>query len=144
MKPLFYFGLLACACAAAGCSTQAASVASAATATSAAAKVDPPSQSDPFQLLAARVDGDSLVLTVQYSGGSAAHDFRLDPQGAPTKSLPRQQFFSLHHDAHGDLARALITEERAFDLVPYRDPRNAVVHLRLENWDETVVYGYER
>ena len=134
------FSCLLVACAAAGCSTPAASVMSSAS----AVQVDSPPQSAPFQLLAARVEGDSLVLTVQYSGGSALHDFRLDPQGAPTKSLPRQQFFSLHHDAHGDLARALITEERAFDLVPYRDPRNSVVHLRLENWDETVVYGYER
>lgn len=131
------FSFLFVACAAAGCSTPAASVAS-------AAQVAPPSQSDPFQLLAARVDGDSLVLTVQYSGGSAAHDFRLDPEGALTKSLPRQQFFALHHNAHGDQARALITEERAFDLVPYRDPRNSVVHLRLENWEETLVYGYAR
>lgn len=99
---------------------------------------------DPFELINAEVSGDSLTVTVQYSGGSAEHEFTLEPQGAATKSLPRQQMFALHHDAHGDLARALITEERKFPLATWQDPRNTVVHIRLEGWEEVLVYRYER
>lgn len=142
MKSMF-FSCLIVVCAAAGCSSPSATAASEASPAS-AEQVDAPSQSDPFQLQSVQVVGDSLVLTLQYSGGGAAHDFRLVPQGAPTKSLPRQQLLVLHHDAHGDFARALITEERAFDLLPYRDPRNTLVHLRLESWGETVMYSYNR
>lgn len=99
---------------------------------------------DPFVLLEARVSGDSLVATVQYSGGSAEHEFALEGIGVATKSLPRQQMLAVRHDAHGDLARALITEERRFPLANWQDPRNTVVHIRLEGWEEMLVYRYER
>lgn len=99
---------------------------------------------DPFELIKAEITGDSLTVTVQYSGGSAEHEFTLESKGAATKSLPRQQMFALHHDAHGDRARALITEERRFSLTAWQDPRNTVVHIRLEGWEEVLVYSYER
>ena len=99
---------------------------------------------DPFELIEAEVTGDTLTVTVQYSGGSAEHEFTLESKGAATKSLPRQQMLALQHDAHGDLARALITEERLFSLTAWQDPRNTVVHIRLEGWEEVLVYRYER
>ena len=98
--------------------------------------------SDPFDLLAARVEGDSLVLRVQYSGGSQAHEFELHSAAAPTKSLPRQVLLVVHHNAHGDRSRAMVTEERTFDLTPYRDPMNNVVHLRIQGVDDVLVYRY--
>ena len=98
--------------------------------------------SDSFELLDARVEGDALVLRVQYSGGSQAHDFALVSTGAPTKSLPRQVLLELRHDGQGDLAKAMITEERTFDLIPHRDSRNNVVHLRIQGIDGVLVYRY--
>lgn len=100
--------------------------------------------SDPFELLDARVEGDSLVLRVQYSGGSQAHEFELHSTAAPTKSLPRQVLLVVHHNAHGDRSRAMIAEERTFDLTPYRDPRNNLIHLRIQGVDEVLVYRYTR
>ncbi|MBO75444.1 MAG: hypothetical protein CMD33_09245 [Flavobacteriales bacterium] len=97
---------------------------------------------DPFELLDASVEGDELVLLVQYSGGSKAHDFALLTSGAPTKSLPRQVLLSVNHNSHGDRARAMITEERKFDLMPYRDPRNSVVHIRIQGVENVLVYRY--
>ena len=97
--------------------------------------------SDPFELLDARVKGDALVVRVQYSGGGQ-HDFALVSTGAPTKSRPRQVSLELRHDSQGDLAKAMITEERTFDLTPYRDLRNNVVHLRIRGVDDVLVYRY--
>lgn len=97
---------------------------------------------DPFELMEARAEGDVLVLRVQYSGGSQVHDFELHSAAAPTKSLPRQVLLTVHHDAHGDRARAMIEEERTFDLTTYQDPRNTVVHLRIEGVDDVLVYRY--
>ena len=111
---------------------------------SAPAKVQVPPDaavSDPFQLVDARVEGDALVVRVQYSGGGQ-HDFTLVSTGAPTKSLPRQVLLELRHDSQGDLAKAMITEERTFDLTPYRDPMNNVVHLRIQGVDDVLVYRY--
>ena len=99
---------------------------------------------DPFELLDARVEGDALVLRVQYSGGSQAHDFELHSVAAPTKSLPRQVILTVHHNAYGDRSRAMMAEERTFDLTPYRDSRNNVVHLRIQGVDEVLVYHYTR
>lgn len=96
---------------------------------------------DPFELLDARVEGDALVVRVQYSG-AGQHDFTLVSTGAPTKSLPRQVLLELRHDSQGDLAKAMITEERTFDLTPYRDPMNNVVHLRIQGVDDVLVYRY--
>lgn len=95
----------------------------------------------PFELLDARVEGDALVVRVQYSG-EGQHDFALVSTGAPTKSLPRQVILELRHDSPGDLAKAMITEERTFDLTPYRDPRNNVVYLRIQGFDDVLVYRY--
>ena len=97
--------------------------------------------SDPFELLDARVEGDALVVRVQYSGGGQ-HDFALVSSGAPTKSLPRQVLLEIRHDSQGDLAKAMITEERTFDLTPYSDPKNNVVHLRIQGVDDVLVYRY--
>lgn len=97
--------------------------------------------SDPFELLDARLEGDVLVVRVQYSGGGQ-HDFALVSTGAPTKSFPRQVLLEIRHDSQGDLAKAMITEERTFDLTPYRDHRNNVVHLRIQGVDDVLVYSY--
>lgn len=119
-------------------------LAACATAEDAVQPVRAEASKDPFELIKAEVTGDTLTVTVQYSGGSAKHDFMLEPQGAATKSLPRQQMLVLRHNAHGDRARALITEERKFPLAAWQDPRNSVVHIRLEGWEEVMVYRYER
>lgn len=98
--------------------------------------------SDPFSVLTVAVDGDSLRATVQYGGGCREHGFALEPMGVATKSLPRQWSLRLLHDAHEDLCRALISEDLAWDLTPYRDPQNAVVVLRLDVWPDPLTYRY--
>ena len=97
--------------------------------------------SDPFELLDARVEGDALVVRVEYSGGGQ-HDFALVSSGAPTKSIPRQVLLEIRHDSQGDLAKAMIIEERTFDLTPYSDPKNNEVHLRIQGVDDVIVYRY--
>ena len=96
----------------------------------------------PFTIVDARVDGDSLRTTLQFGGGFRQHTFTLESAGSATKSLPRQQPLRLLHDADGDLGRALLTEERAFDLRPYRDPSQDRIQLWLEGWETKLDYPY--
>ena len=96
----------------------------------------------PFSVENAAVDGDSLRVTVQYGGGFREHDFRMVSGGTATKSLPRQQPVTLEHEGHGDPGRALITEERSFDLTPFRDPSQGRIVLLLAGWDARLEYVY--
>lgn len=96
----------------------------------------------PFEIVAAAVEGDSLRTTLRYGGGFRTHTFALEATGAATKSLPRQQPLRLVHDADGDMGRALISEDRSFDLRPFRDPSQSRIVLRLEGWEGRLEYTY--
>lgn len=99
-------------------------------------------ESDPFTLLGARVEGDSLLVRLQFGGGFREHRFSLFPVGPATKSLPRQQPLLMMHDSRDDMGRALITEDRSFDLKPFRDPLHHVVMIRLDGWPDLLDYTY--
>ena len=98
--------------------------------------------SSPFDIVQAVVKGDSLRTTLRYGGGFRTHTFALEATGAATKSLPRQQPLRLVHDADGDMGRALISEDRSFDLRPFRDPSQSMIVLRLEGWQGRLEYTY--
>jgi len=107
-----------------------------------ATEVKPSAAGDPFTLVEAAVEGDSLVTTVRYGGGFRDHVFRLESAGAATKSLPRQQSLRIFHGADGDMGRALIEDRRAFDLTPFRDPSQPRVMLRIAGWEGLIEYSY--
>ena len=96
----------------------------------------------PFSVQTASVDGDSLRVTVQYGGGFRDHTFRLVSGGAATKSLPRQQPLTVEHQGNSDPGRALITQDKAFDLRPFRDPSQGRIVLLLGGWDAPLEYVY--
>lgn len=104
--------------------------------------VDPRPVESPFTVLGAAVEGDSLRVQLQYGGGFRTHSFTLISMGAATKSLPRQQPVKLIHDAHGDMGRALIQEERSFDLTSFRDPSQPRIRLALDGWPDLMDYTY--
>jgi hypothetical protein len=98
----------------------------------------------PFTILGAAVEGDSLKVQLQYGGGFRTHSFTLISMGAATKSLPRQQPLKLLHDAQGDMGRALIQEDRSFDLTPFRDASQPRIRLVLDGWPDLLEYIYTR
>ena len=61
---------------------------------------------------------------------------------SPNEIAPGRSYWSFATISQGDLAKAMITEERTFDLTPYRDPMNNVVHLRIQGVDDVLVYRY--
>lgn len=104
---------------------------------------------DPYELVSARVDGDTLHVSVRYGGGCADHDFALLVVPLFMESYPVQMAGSLAHDAKGDPCRALVSSELRFDLSPikelYRQSYGAesdTVHLNIADWPEQVVYTF--
>ncbi|MBK13038.1 MAG: hypothetical protein CL849_05845 [Crocinitomicaceae bacterium] len=96
----------------------------------------------PFSVQAASIENDTLNVTVQYGGGFREHAFRLVADEAATKSLPRQLPIRIEHESNGDMGRALIAEERAFDLRHLRDPSQGRIVLHLTGWDSPLEYVY--
>ena len=104
---------------------------------------------DAAQILAARVDGDTLRLEVQYGGGCARHVFRLVAGTGFMESNPVQTRLYLGHDANGDMCRALVRPTLAFSLAPLAAQwrrnygnRPGTMIVRLEGWTGELRYTF--
>jgi hypothetical protein len=76
-------------------------------------------QRAPWDLLAARVEGDQLLVEVGYSGCHDQHPFALFMSGAFMESDPPRARITLVHPID-ELCEAYWTEETCFDLGPIR------------------------
>ena len=75
---------------------------------------------DPFSMQEVSVVAGFLRVGVRYGGGCERHDFQGVAWGGWMESEPVQVRVFLSHDAFGDQCRALVTEERYFDLEPLK------------------------
>ena len=75
---------------------------------------------DPFTVQEVSVVAGFLRVKVRYGGGCERHEFQGVAWGGWMESAPVQVRVFLSHDAFGDQCRALITEERYFDLEPLK------------------------
>ena len=105
---------------------------------------------DPYQLSAARIAGDTLTITVSYGGGCAEHQFTLLTSNVFLESDPVQLGVSLAHEANGDLCRAWLTEVLDFDLTPikrlyqdaYREDSGPIILLLEDAPEPALVYEF--
>ncbi len=98
-----------------------------------------PVVTDPFTTADVSVNGDTLFVDVEYSGGCADHEFTMCGSGWQT-SLPVQVDLGLDHNANGDACRALILETLRFDLTGLRQayPWATPATIRLNLGRDTV------
>ena len=75
---------------------------------------------DDYELNAAAVKGDTLAVTLSYSGGCRTHRFTLVAAEAFMESDPVQLEVAIAHDADGDPCEAYPTEEYHFILEPIK------------------------
>ncbi len=75
---------------------------------------------DDYELNAVAVAGDTLAVTLSYSGGCRTHRFTLVAAEAFMESDPVQLEVALAHDADGDPCEAYPTEEYHFILDPIK------------------------
>jgi hypothetical protein len=75
---------------------------------------------DPFALLEAAIDGDTLRLQVGYGGGCRDHEFQLVISGAFMESEPVQTMALLTHDDDDDPCDAFILTWLLADLTPLK------------------------
>ena len=90
---------------------------------------------DPYFVEELKVDRDTLVIVVSYSGGCEEHDFSLVAWSYFWESYPVQAGVLLSHDNHADPCEAIITQELHFDLTPlkreyqhsYQEPHGTII-----------------
>ena len=75
---------------------------------------------DGFELSAAAITGDTLAVTVSYSGGCKEHLFTLVSSSEFLESNPVQVVVVLAHNANGDTCEAWITQDYLFNLTPLK------------------------
>lgn len=77
---------------------------------------------DAVDVNAVSINGDTLTVSVAYSGGCADHDFALCwPDQSFMESEPVQAQLYVWHDGNGDACEAYPSEDVDFDLSDLRD-----------------------
>jgi len=96
----------------------------------------------PFTFFDVKIEGDSLIVLVQYSGGCGNHEFEIEKVGFLMKSLPPKQPIRIIHRSDNDPCRSLIQEELKFDVSSFRGTPDGITVLILENWPLHINYSY--
>ena len=104
---------------------------------------------DPITIDSARVDGDTLVVSVAHGGGCANHTYQLVIGSAWMESFPVQVAARIAHDAHGDGCKALLRRDLRMSLRPLAEAYRAsyqqesgTVSIRLAGTAEALLYKF--
>lgn len=104
---------------------------------------------DPIAIDSARVDGDTLAVSVSHGGGCSDHTYRLVVGTEWMESSPVQVGARISHDAHGDNCRALLRYNLRISLSPLADAYRASyqqnlgsVMIRLAGSSASLLYKF--
>lgn len=77
--------------------------------------------SDPFELRDIVIKGDSVEITVSYSGGCKTHSFEIIWNETLSETTPPQTGIIILHNANGDMCEAYITDTLSFSISDLTD-----------------------
>jgi hypothetical protein len=97
----------------------------------------PATESSPVTVDSMRVQDQTLILNVSYSGGCEEHSFDLYFNGMYAKSLPVQANLQLYHQGNGDACRKLEMKELKFDISEMKPPGGNSIVLKLAGLQAT-------
>ncbi len=95
--------------------------------------------SDPYNILSAKVSGNIMTLDVSYSGGCEKHNFDLIGSAFIMKSLPPKRGIKLYHKSNNDSCRELVRETISFDITDFAYVNGEII-LNLEHYTESISY----
>ena len=98
---------------------------------------------DAFSIAGMRINGDTLLVDVTFSGGCSQHVFTMSTNKQWLKSMPPQIHLELTHDGHQDACRELFMGTLRFDLTTIRHPQSKSIQIILnKNTQEKITYTY--
>ena len=100
------------------------------------------SPNDDFDFRDIKIDGDCLVVTIEYGGGCGNVEVKLIDAGVVMESNPVQRNLKVSFKDE-DFCKVLLVREFSFDLTPIRTFGENRVLLNISNWNkEGVLYTY--
>lgn len=96
---------------------------------------------DPFSIISATIDGDSLAVKLRFGGGCGSVEAKLYASSSVMESFPVQRNIKISF-TDNDWCKASITRTFSFNIKPVRVDGNDQVMLRLEDWDTSLSYTY--
>ena len=85
------------------------------------------------------IDGNTMILDVEYSGGCEEHEFKLLGSEMIQKSLPPKRGVMLWHDNKGDSCRSIVNEQLKFDISALAYTGGEII-LNLDGWATPISY----
>ncbi|MBT5147817.1 MAG: hypothetical protein HOM41_04590 [Flavobacteriales bacterium] len=95
-----------------------------------------------FRFKDVKIEGDTLIANIQYTGGCGEHKFEMKKNGFLMKSLPPKQPIQIIHLSTVDHCRSMINEDLKFDISSFRGTPHGTTVLLLENWTSDIIYSY--
>jgi hypothetical protein len=101
--------------------------------------------SSPTTIYDAKLTGNTLMLSIGYTGGCAKHTFDLVGSEMISKSLPPIRSVSLIHNSTDESCKREIFDTLYFDItnLAYKKELGSVIKLNLNGWKEQLVYTYQ-
>lgn len=101
--------------------------------------------SSPTTIYDAKLNGNTLVLSIGYTGGCASHTFDLVGSEMISKSLPPIRYINLIHNANDEACKREMFDTLFFDItnLAYKKEAGSVIKLNLAGWKEQLVYTYQ-
>lgn len=100
---------------------------------------------DPFTVESAAISGNTLTMSIHYTGGCADHEFRLVGSEMISKSMPPIRSVRLVHNANGDTCKATVKKTFKFDLteLAYKKEPGSEIVLKIEGVAEPMRWIYK-
>jgi hypothetical protein len=99
-------------------------------------------ESDPFQILSAKIIGNKLFIEISYTGGCGMHNFRCFGNEAISKSIPPQRAIKLVHDNGDDTCKSIVKQTIEVDINPfaYSLAGRSEIVLLLDGYSQHLTY----
>lgn len=101
--------------------------------------------SDPITISGIKVQGNTLLIDVNYSGGCAEHEFSVVGSPMIAKSLPPIRAIQLIHNGNGDQCKMMVMKTLEVDIkaLAYQQESGSKIFLTLDGWKERIEYTFE-
>jgi len=92
-----------------------------------------------------KLNGNTLMMSISYTGGCATHTFDLVGSEMISKSLPPIRSINLIHNANDEACKREMFDTLYFDItnLAYKKEPGSVIKLNLNGWKEQLVYTYQ-
>jgi hypothetical protein len=92
-----------------------------------------------------KLNGNTLMMSISYTGGCAKHTFDLIGSEMISKSLPPIRSVSLIHNANDEACKREMFDTLYFDItnLAYKKEVGSVIKLYIAGWKDQVIYTYQ-